>query len=394
MRELVVILAFEAGRSERGRPLLTKKLLSGLDAYGRHWDGPVTGLFHPAAGASRELDEIEFCAEPNALVRAEIVSFGTPEFYARLSHAAVVAGFPHYLLPTLGAECRRRGVPLVMSTEYTLRTRLQIARVESTRLAAFIKRGLWEWKQEQIDRINLSQAAGLQCNGTPTYEAYRAFCRDAMLYFDTRLSEHLVVSEQSLNERVAQLGRPLRLVFSGRLAAMKGAQHLPAVAAALRAEGVPFALEIFGDGPLRTQIERDVLQQKLSDHVKLRGVLDFATQLVPHVSTQSDLFVCTHVQGDPSCTYLETLGCGVPIVGFANEAWAGMLRVDPAVGWSVPVGDARALARQIAALDRDRAALSRAARAGRAFAQSHTFERTFQARVEHLKAHARGDQRR
>lgn len=32
-----------------------------------------------------------------------------------------------------------------------------------------------------------------------------------------------------------------------------------------------------------------------------------------------------HRQGDPSCTYLETYACGMPIVGYNNQAHQGIL---------------------------------------------------------------------
>src|SRR5262249_16164737 len=98
---------------------------------------------------------------------------------------------------------------------------------------------------------------------------------------------------------------------------------------------------------------------------------------------ETDLFVCCHRQGDPSCTYVETMACGVPIVGYGNEAWEGLARVSGA-GWVTPVGEPIKLAERIAALERDRSALSNAAHAALDFARSHSFEKTFPRRVEHL----------
>jgi glycosyltransferase involved in cell wall biosynthesis len=98
-----------------------------------------------------------------------------------------------------------------------------------------------------------------------------------------------------------------------------------------------------------------------------------------------DLFVCCHRQGDPSCTYLETLSAGVPIVGYANEAFEGLVRLGK-FGWTVPMNDPARLADEIARLDRSRAELGSAARAAIEFARQHSFEATFQRRVDHLAA--------
>ena len=52
---------------------------------------------------------------------------------------------------------------------------------------------------------------------------------------------------------------------------------------------------------------------ELWGEVQFRGNLDFKHRLVPLLQNEIDLFVCPHVQGDPSCTYLETMACGVPL---------------------------------------------------------------------------------
>jgi glycosyltransferase involved in cell wall biosynthesis len=144
-------------------------------------------------------------------------------------------------------------------------------------------------------------------------------------------------------------------------------------------------MEIYGGGELEARLHRMISEMGLQRHVRLRGVADFATQLIPAMSSGADLFVCCHRQGDPSCTYLETMSCGTPIVGYDNEAFRGVAW-HSGVGWTTPLDDPRALAGRIAQLDSDRAALATAARAAKAFAARHSFEETMRRRVEHLLA--------
>jgi glycosyltransferase involved in cell wall biosynthesis len=115
--------------------------------------------------------------------------------------------------------------------------------------------------------------------------------------------------------------------------------------------------------------------------------MDFETELVPFVKEWADVFVCPHRQGDPSCTYLETLGCGVPIVGYANEAFAGLVQHSQA-GWLVPLDQPRRLASTIAELAADRAAIAAASARALDFGRRHRFETTFAARTQHLLASA------
>jgi glycosyltransferase involved in cell wall biosynthesis len=165
---------------------------------------------------------------------------------------------------------------------------------------------------------------------------------------------------------------------------MKGVNDLPLVAAHLKRMGVDFEMAICGDGEYLPQLKEDIARLGIADRVVLKGILDFKTGLVPFVTNEADLFVCCHRQGDPSCTYLETMACGVPIVGYGNEAFAGIARV-AGTGWVTPVGQPIALAERIAALAQDHAALETAAHEALGFARGHTFEPTFRRRIDHLQ---------
>ena len=166
-------------------------------------------------------------------------------------------------------------------------------------------------------------AAGVQCNGLPTFRAYNELSSSPHLYFDTRTAASMLATREQIAGRSFGLetGRKLRLIFSGRLTLMKGVDDLLVVAHRLRQSmGDWFELSICGDGDYADQIKRDIVKLDLGNVVKMTGKLDFKTELVPLLK-ESDIFVCCHRQGDPSCTYLETMACGLPIIGYANEAW-------------------------------------------------------------------------
>jgi glycosyltransferase involved in cell wall biosynthesis len=195
----------------------------------------------------------------------------------------------------------------------------------------------------------------------------------------------MLITDDELARRVAYIRgkKKLRLAFSGRLDHMKGAEYLPAIAAALRERKVDFELVICGGGPLEDQIKNDLERLSLGDAVKMKGVLEFKSELMPYMKNGVDLFVLSHVQGDPACTYLETLSCGVPIVGFDNEAFVGILE-HADVGWTVPMRDIEKMADTIAHLDANRDELAGAALRSLTFARVHTFEETFRLRTVHL----------
>lgn len=367
-----------------GSFVLTRKFIDGATEMSMRWPGPMVVLIDEAELQESNLDELavhpsdlSFSLEPLPHDDAALVR------RVRGGALAVVSLVDKHV--RMGEVCKAAGVPLVVYTEYTLRTRLQIARIASVNPLVRWRRQWWEQRlQRQMEPV-IHGADGLQCNGTPTDDAYRHLNANRLLYFDTRVREEMLVPMEVLERRTAELhtGRPLRLAFSGRLARMKGADHLPRVARELRRLGVPFVMDICGAGTLEPAIRRDIDKWRLREHVQMRGVLEFRSELVPFISRQVDLFVCCHRQGDPSCTYLETMSCGVPIAGYDNEAFNGLVRISK-VGWLSPLDDPAALAARIAELAADRASLSDAAFNARSFAARHTFERTMDARVNHM----------
>lgn len=321
-----------------------------------------------------------------------MAEFGTEAVYDKVRGYAAVLGGPHYKMHGMSSRLRAMGIVSVPCVEYSLRTRLDIIRHEVASIPRAARRAAWELREELRVLRDIKAAHGVQCNGTPTFDAYSGVNDNAHLYFDTRTAEASFATSQDLGRRAEHLrnGGPLRIAFSGRLLEIKGAHHLIPMARYLRERGVDFELTICGGGKLAEEIARSIPWNGLPRYVKYAGVLDFNTQLLPMLKQEIDLFVAPHLQGDPSCTYLETLACGVPIVGYANEAWSGILERAP-VGWASSVGNPYKLAKTIAGISRND--LGEKAREALAFARQHSFEKTFDRRIEHLAGLVRANQK-
>jgi glycosyltransferase involved in cell wall biosynthesis len=130
---------------------------------------------------------------------------------------------------------------------------------------------------------------------------------------------------------------------------------------------------------LKTFVER----HGLHDVVDLPGSVDFYDRLLPEIKQGVDVFVMLHRQSDPSCTYLETLSCGVPIVGYTNRAFAGLLELAD-IGWGAEMDDLEAVADIIQRLAASREEIAEKSRSAVQFARLHDFETTFQKRMNHL----------
>lgn len=371
-----------------GTVVVTKKFHEGVLRNLEEWNGPIRVLMERASSESTNLDNLPVLPRSLPYELRLVESFRDHRaLAAHLRDASVVLGTIGWQQSGLSRLCNELGVASLYCTEYTLKTRLQIVQAELDAQVPKTRKFLFEVNQERRNQLALRIATGVQCNGTPTYEIYRWLNRSPHLYFDNRIARDAQIRDEALERRLARLdeAKRLRLAFSGRLDPMKGAHHLPVVAEELSRLGVDFELSICGGGQLAERIEGEIQRLGLQDHVHMKGVLPFHEGLLPFMKQEVDLFVCTHVQGDPSCTYVETFGCGVPMVGFDNEAFAGIVRRSD-VGRVVPLGDAAGMAREVARLDRNRGELKWASRTALAFARRHTFEQMVKGRVDHMRS--------
>ncbi len=273
-----------------------------------------------------------------------------------------------------------RRVPVVYSVEYTLGTRLKIVALDpGLGVLRKARSMLWNLNVERRRRRAFKAAAGVQANGYPAFAAYSRLNRETILYLDGRIRREMMATPEDMAARAVALrsGGPLRIVHSGRREPMKGAQDLLPVARNLAAMGVDFTLDVFGTGSLEGDLRAEV-----GGHLRLHPPVDFETGLVPWMRGNADLFLSCHRQSDPSCTYLEAMGCGVPVIGYRNAMWRAMQQ-DSGAGWVVPMADTKAMAGRIAQLNHDRSALVEHAERALYFASHHDFETEFARRMLH-----------
>jgi colanic acid/amylovoran biosynthesis glycosyltransferase len=384
MKNLLLMPSVGYWKSAEGKYIFDRKFYDGMLLYLDYWPGSITLLIResqdelPAFGVV-EVDPQTYPIQLRFISRLAQI---------KLEHVQgadiVMASADNYTQLEVSTICRQNNIKCIYIIEYIHETRIQILRLQNISLIKKVKSFLWHLAKEHSRIQAFKKCDGLQANGYPAANAYQSFTFNALLYFDTRIHDQMLVSNDVLDQRLSHLAQnePLRLAFSGRLVAMKGADHLLNLADLLKKRGVAFKLDIFGDGELQPVMQRRLMETGLSDTVVLHGAVDFATELVPFISQHVDLFICCHRQSDPSCTYLETYSCGVPIAGYNNRAHQGILD-EQDVGWSVKMNALDDLAELIARLSRDRTEIIRKSRNAIAFARQHTFEITFRKRMDH-----------
>lgn len=383
MPDLLIISSSSAARRSGGL-MLDVKFVEGMKLYTAQWQGRVAcRLIETAA-------DVPFTKVYDPAALPFDISLAAPE---DMVSAAEIEGFDVVLsdgddnkylhLAGLGGGAR-----IVYTIEYILQSRLQIIFLNKARsLARKMYDVAWTLKQEWRRRRAFRASAGLQANAYPAYEAYAALNPNPLLYLDNRSAEALLATEEEMATRARRLteGGRVRLLHSGRLEALKGSQDLAPIARRLAEAGLDFELNIFGAGGLEPEIRAAIDEAGLGDRVILHGPVDYETELVPFAREHADIYLSCHRQSDPSCTYLESMGCGLPVAGYDNRMWRAM-RDASGAGWTAPLGDWRALADEVIRVARAPGEIAEHAARARAFAGAHAFETEFRRRIDHLKA--------
>ncbi|HWR01748.1 MAG TPA: glycosyltransferase [Chlorobaculum sp.] len=361
-----------------------RKFYDGIIRYLQYWPGRITCIMatsrseRPDFGVVEKLpDELPFSC----------IALGDnePVTGAHVKNATLVmaSGDAHDQLH-ISRLCNKAHIKCLYVIEYIPETRYQIASFSTKNPLVLLRRLLYirSYEQKRIAAFKLCD--GLQCNGTPAYDHYNSVA-NRLLYFDTRVSNKQLIGDAELETRLDTLNhdRPLRLAFSGRLIRMKGADHLVKLAQLLKKKGLRFQLTIYGTGDLDSDMRSEITTRHLENEVSMPGAVDFSSRLIPAIKANVDLFVCLHRQSDPSCTYLETLSCGVPIVGYKNRAFAGIMELAD-IGWGTTMNDLDGIASIIGTIDSNRKELAEKSRNSVKFARLHDFETTYRNRIEHL----------
>lgn len=384
MPEQIAMAHHNSARIDDGVFKVDRKFHVGMQTYAQRIRAPLITI-HPEkqpGEATMDLIEVPLAQLPYRVmtVKVDRAQRPLPEEMPRLreeiSRARLLYG------SSVGSTdiARGLGIPYILILEYDLQTQIADAalRVKSTlRRAVRAARCAWAYVSSSIPEMR--KAHSLHCNGYPIYDATRRYNRNSMLYLDSRMSQDMIMSREELATRLATPRRPLRMLFSGRYERMKGADDAVKVAVECLRRGLDIEMHLYGQGSLRSEMELIAAQKP--GRIYIHDAVPYP-ELVA-LSRSFDLFVCCHVQSDPSCTYLESFGAGLPIVGYGNRMWK-RLSEESGVGFASPLGRPERVADDVQRLLSDRDTLSAMSEKALAFAQQHRYENEFAKRIDAL----------
>jgi len=366
-------------RIQDNRLTVDRKFHVGMLRYAQTLRAPIVAINPPLAPSEKIMDAVE--VPLNELPYQIFTTTDTARMVAAIRAARLVYGYEDFM--QAGTMARSFGVPYIMTLEYDLQTQM----VENSSKVSGLPRKLARRARSLLNYYAhivpaIRQAHSLHCNGYPIYEATAGYNDNRLLYLDSRMSQDSLISDGKLRVRLETLGqRTVRLLYSGRYEPMKGALDVIRVGRECLRRGMNIEMHCYGQGS-----QHDAMVALAGDSaIKVHAAIPYP-ELVKLAHT-FDLFVCCHIQSDPSCTYLESMGAGLPIAGYENRMWRG-LRQASAAGAASPLGNPGQVVDSIQRLLSEPNFLQKASANALSFARAHTFETEFQKRVAALNSAA------
>ena len=272
-------------------------------------------------------------------------------------------------------------VPQIAVLEYDLATQISMSINQVSNPFRKASRTLKASLNYFMSGDTLRGYAGVHCNGYPVFDAMEPYSANRLLYLDSRMYRDMVIPEADLAHRLRNGVQPLKLLFSGRYEAVKGALDCVRVAIACIERGVDIVLHCYGQGSQQGAMQELVSRSDVHGKVFIHNAVTYP-ELVK-ISRSFDIFVCCHVQSDPSCTYLESMGSGLPIVGYANKMW-GRLSRESNAGLCSPLNRPELVAEHVKQLASDPQMRRARSTQAREFALAHAFEQEFKLRTDDI----------
>jgi glycosyltransferase involved in cell wall biosynthesis len=158
-------------------------------------------------------------------------------------------------------------------------------------------------------------------------------CQDRCFYIPENAIDPQRFSANIRTQRTGENGKPIQIIFVGRLVPYKGADMLIEAAAPLLREG-KIEVTIIGDGPQRPTLESLVQQHQVAGKVHLRGWVDH--RQVHQCLSEADILGFPSIREFGGAVVLEAMAVGVVpiVVDYGGPAEL----VTPSTGYLLPLG--------------------------------------------------------
>ncbi|MDE1163412.1 MAG: glycosyltransferase [Acidobacteriaceae bacterium] len=227
-------------------------------------------------------------------------------------------------------------------------------------------------------------------HGDDCFRAYAPWLRKGAnhLIHDVHTKPADLITTQQLTAKVAdaRTRSGLRVVYAGRLDAMKAPLEWLASVAEASNRGAELDAIWLGEGPLHDEAFAERKRLGLEDIVQYPGFVADRAVLLDHLRS-ADVLLFTHITPESPRILLETLVTGTPMLGYRN-AFAEDLLQGHGGGELVPMHDTAALGTLLADLSRNREQLVTLMQAAAQNGQRFTDEAVFAERAALIRKYA------
>lgn len=380
---LITFIQSNEAKVSEGLLKVDRKFLTGMRRFAELLDEPLTAIFSELPDDSKTMDLVEVPYDQVGF-KVFVIPLTATQEEAReiltdvISKSRLVYGYTNWGMADLA---KKLNVPYVLILEYDLKTQITInASGVSNLLRKCVRALRSSLHYARVDVPAMRNAQSLHCNGYPIYRESALFNANRLIYLDSRMSGDMVIAEDVLSTRLAnRQNRRLKLLFSGRYEKIKGATDAVRVGIECVRRGLPVEMHCYGQGALRDDMQALVTAAECEQAIFVHDAIPYP-ELVQR-SYEFDLFVCCHIQNDPSCSYLEAFGAGLPVVGYANRMWRNLSQAS-GIGFASTIGNVDKVVESIVGLMQKPEQLNRWSQVSREFALEHTFEAEFKKRID------------
>ncbi|WP_182085892.1 glycosyltransferase [Aureimonas sp. ME7] len=213
--------------------------------------------------------------------------------------------------------------------------------------------------------------------GMDTFDAYAAGCANPACVYDVHTRPADFIGEAAIAAKIERLasGAPVRILYAGRAAEMKGPIDWLEALAEAHAQGLDFRARWLGDGPMLGAMREAVERLGLGPHVELAGFVS-DRETVLQAMREADIFLFCHKTPESPRCLVEALVSACPLVGYESRYASGLVEGSGGA-LPVPPNDPQALGRALAGLASDRERLGtlvrQAAVSGRRFDEAKLY---------------------
>jgi glycosyltransferase involved in cell wall biosynthesis len=247
------------------------------------------------------------------------------------------------------------------------------------------------WRAQYLQRpwFDLQlRLAGLLCStlllkGRALVDDYGRGRPHVHFLLDCAHSAEVVLDDERMlakHRRIADLGRPLRTCYLGRLVAYKGVDRMVEAVAQARRNGADVTFDIFGVGDCEGALREQVLRLQLERVVTFHGPKPYGPKLFAELE-QFDLILAAVLAQDTPRSAIDAQAAGMGVLAFDTYYYRELQELGGGVEL-VPWADVTALAAAMAELATDRERVVAMSRRAVEFARRNSQEDWLRRRAE------------